>query len=94
VLDASLQRCPLPADPSHPPEPEGVRPGIVPDALGARSVVGEGFHWRCEDDQRKVGNSGHEARIPRCLEIPEMPDSRRRFLRVAEDRESEAAVLL
>lgn len=35
----------------------------------------------------------HEASVPRCTEIPQVPDSGRRVLRVAEDREIEAALL-
>ena len=43
--------------------PEGIPPGIVASPLGTRSVVGEGFFCRSQDDQRKIGNGGHEARI-------------------------------
>ena len=35
---------------------------------------------RSENDQREVGNGGHETRLPRCAELSQVPDSRRRLL--------------
>jgi hypothetical protein len=35
---------------------------------------------RSENDQREVGNGGHETRVPRCAEGSQVPDSRRRLL--------------
>jgi hypothetical protein len=49
--------------------PEGTRPGIVGDVLGADSVMGERRLRRDEDDQREGGNGRHEASVPRCVEI-------------------------
>jgi hypothetical protein len=46
-----------------------VRLGLIPS--WARLVC------LCQDDQRKIGDSGHQARVPRCTEISQMPDSRR-----------------
>ena len=74
-MGASVQRCPYSVCPNHPAESEGTPPGIVGSPLGTRSVMVERFFCRCQDDQRKIGNGGHEARIPRCVEIPQVPDS-------------------
>jgi putative SOS response-associated peptidase YedK len=46
-----------------------------------------------KDDQCKIRNSEHEACIPGCTEISQVPDSRGRVLRVEENREIEAAIL-
>ena len=69
-MGASVQRCPYSVCPNHPSESEGTPPGIVASPLGTRSVMGERFFWRCQDDQREIGNGGLEARILRCVEIP------------------------
>jgi hypothetical protein len=50
--------------------------------LGIDSVVGEGLVGRCQHDQRTGRDGEHEARVPRCREIPQVPDPRRRLLRV------------
>ena len=84
-LESPVQHRPHSACPSHPPEPEGARPGIVTSPLGTHSVVVERLVCRRQDDQRKIGNGEHEARVPRCVEISQVPDPRRRFLRVVAD---------
>ena len=52
----------------------------VADALGTETIMGQRLVWRGKVDQREVGNGGDEARIPRCVEITQGPDSRRWFL--------------
>jgi putative SOS response-associated peptidase YedK len=42
--------------------------------------VGERLIGCGENDQREIGNGGHEAGVPRCVEIPQVPDSCRRLL--------------
>jgi putative SOS response-associated peptidase YedK len=44
--------------------------------------MGEGFLRRRPDDQCAFGNREHQTRIPRCIKIPQVPDSCGRFLRV------------
>jgi len=43
--------------------PKEPHPGSVASPLGTGSVMGERSFCRCQDDQRKIGNGGHEARI-------------------------------
>ena len=68
-LDSALQHCTDPADPDHPPASEGTRPRIVADALGTDSVMGKGPFWCGKNDKREIGDSRHEARVPRFAEI-------------------------
>jgi putative SOS response-associated peptidase YedK len=41
--------------------------------------MGERTVCRRQDDQREIGNSEHQARVSRCVEIPQVPDSCGRF---------------
>jgi hypothetical protein len=74
-LGSAEQYCADPTYRRHPPTSEGTRPGIVPNAMGTHTVMVEGLIGRCPDDQHTVGNSGREASVPRCYEIPQVPDS-------------------
>jgi hypothetical protein len=49
-LDAPLQHCSHPARARHPPEPDGTSPGNVLNALGADTVMVEGYVWSGPDD--------------------------------------------
>jgi putative SOS response-associated peptidase YedK len=40
--------------------------------------VGEGLFRRCPDDQRTIGDGGHEAGVPRCVAVSPVSGSRRR----------------
>lgn len=85
----SLQRKPVPVVRQEPKQPVPrlslLRWGLIPswskDTTGAA-------------DQRQVRDSGDAARIPRCAQVSQMPSSRRWLLRVAEDWQGQAAVLL
>jgi len=79
-VKSPLQHCAYTICSGHPPESEGARPGVIASPLGTHSVMGERLLFRRQDDQRKIGNSGHEASVPRCIAISQVPDSRRRFL--------------
>jgi hypothetical protein len=50
--------------------------------MGIDSFLVEELVRCCQHDQCTVGNGGHEACVPRCAEIPPMPDSCGRLLRV------------
>jgi hypothetical protein len=82
---------PVPVIRQHPKELAS--PATFVDALGTLSVMGERLVRRGQHDQCKIENGSHEARIPRCVEIPEVHDPRRRILRVDADGEIQAAVL-
>src|ERR1022692_703073 len=86
---APTQPCP-----GHPPEPERTHPRTVVSSLGIDSIMGKGLVRSCPNDQCEIGNSGNEACVQRCVEIPQVPDPRRRLLRVGENRESQATLLL
>ena len=73
---SALQRRADPARPSHPPASKGTRPRIVADALGTDSVMGKRPFGCGTNDKREVGDSKHEARVPRFAEISQVPDSR------------------
>jgi putative SOS response-associated peptidase YedK len=49
-------------------------------SVQAHSTLGKNSLYRIEYDQREVGNSRHEACVPRFHEISEVLDSRRRVL--------------
>jgi hypothetical protein len=93
-LGSALQHRSHPARPRHPPESEGTLPRIVPDALGTDSLLVKRCLWCRPHDQCAFGNSGHEACVPRCIEISQVPDSCRWFLRMEARREKQAALLL
>ena len=82
---------PVPVIRQHPKEPVRelslMRWGLIPSWAKDPSVA-------AQHDQREVGNGGHEARVPRCAEIPQVPDPCGRLLRVGANGESQAAVLL
>ena len=67
----------------HPQEPHRMfslmRWGLIPS-------LGEGCQRLSSDDQRQIRNCGYEACLPRPTEIPQMPDSGRRLLRVVATR--------
>ena len=56
--------------------------------------MGERLLYRSENDQRKVGNSKHQASVPKCVEISQVPGPRGRVLRGGEDGKNQAAILL
>src|SRR5207244_2784819 len=60
----------------------------------SHSTLVERSVYRDKHDQCEIGDSRSEARVSRSTEIPQMPNSGGRFLRVAEDGENEAALLL
>ena len=92
-MESALQHCAHPACRGHPPASKTTRPRIVADAMGIDSVMGERCLRRSEDDQRKVGDSEDETRILRCNDVPQVPDPRRRLLRVDANGKNKAAVL-
>jgi putative SOS response-associated peptidase YedK len=67
---------PIPVIRQNPKEPirelSLMRWGLIPSWA-------KGCFWCCPDDQRKIGNSEHEASVPRCDEIPQVFDSCRWF---------------
>ena len=82
---------PVPVIRQNPKEPVRelslVRWGWTHTIMGARPVC------RRQDDQRKVGDGSHEARIPRSSQASTVLDSGRRLLRMDADGESQTAVL-
>src|SRR5690348_16257163 len=91
-VGTSVQHRPYSVCANYSPESERTPPRIVASPLGTRSIMGQGFFCRCQDDQRKIRNGGLEARILRCVEISQVPDSRGRFLRVAEERKRQTTI--
>jgi putative SOS response-associated peptidase YedK len=61
----------------------GLIPSWAKDSSGAAKMI-----------NARSETAGHETCIPRCAEIPQVFDPRRRILRVEARRENQAAVLL
>ena len=61
---------------------------------GSNSTLVKRCLQRCKHDQRTVGDCRNKTSVPRSSEIPKVPDSRRWVLRMEENRNSQAAVLL
>jgi hypothetical protein len=62
--------------------------------MGACSLLGEGPDHRLSDDKCKIRNRRDHAFVPRALQVAPVPDSGGRILRVGEERQEQATLLL